>query len=163
MAEPLLQEGARILIPAQERFVARDHFITSLDPAAKVPIVYVMGNFNRWFLDKIEEPSGEVSLMWYELQRNSGDQTIVAELGGVKRVETTLASVFALMHQQRLGQPGPLANNGWGNDFYVRDMAGELRSVYVHWCDEGWGVDSAPIVRTTEWPIRDRVFAPVNG
>ena len=163
MAEPLLQKGARVLIPAQERFVARDHFITSLDPAAKVPIVYVMGNFKRWFLDKIEEPSGEVSLMWYELQRNSGDQTIVAELGGVKRVETTLASVFALMHQQRLGQPGPLANNGWGNDFYVRDMAGELRSVYVHWCDEGWGVDSAPIVRTTEWPIRDRVFAPVNG
>lgn len=163
MPEPLLQEGAKVLIPAQERFLARDHFITSLDPAAQVPIVYVMGNFNRWFLDKVEEPSGEVSLMWYELQRNAGDQTIVAELGGVKRVETTLASVFALMHQQRLGQPGPLASNGWGNDFYVRDMAGELRSVYVHWCDEGWGVDSAPIVRTTEWPIRDRVFAPVSA
>jgi len=163
MAEPLLQEGARVLIPAQERFVARDHFIPSLDPAAKVPIAYVMGNFNRWFLNKIEEPSGEVSLMWYELQRNSGDQTIVAELGGVKRVETTLASVFALMHQQRLGQPGPLASNGWGNDFYVRDVAGELRSVYIHWCDEGWGVDCAPIVRTTEWPIRDRVFAPVRA
>ena len=163
MPEPLLQEGARVLIPAQERFLARDHFITSLDPAAQVPIVYVMGNFNRWFLDKVEEPSGEVSLMWYELQRNAGDQTIVAELGGVKQVETTLASVFALMHQQRLGQPGPLASNGWGNDFYVRDMAGELRSVYVHWCDEGWGVDSAPIVRTTEWPIRDRVFAPVRA
>jgi ABC-type cobalt transport system substrate-binding protein len=143
--------------------VARDHFIPSLDPAAKVPIAYVMGNFNRWFLNKIEEPSGEVSLMWYELQRNSGDQTIVAELGGVKRVETTLASVFALMHQQRLGQPGPLASNGWGNDFYVRDVAGELRSVYIHWCDEGWGVDCAPIVRTTEWPIRDRVFAPVRA
>lgn len=143
--------------------MARDHFIPNLDPAAKVPIAYVMGNFNRWFLNKIEEPSGEVSLMWYELQRNSGDQTIVAELGGVKRVETTLASVFALMHQQRLGQPGPLASNGWGNDFYVRDVAGELRSVYIHWCDEGWGVDCAPIVRTTEWPIRDRVFAPVRA
>jgi hypothetical protein len=163
MPEPLLQEGDKVLIPAQERFVARDHFITSLDPTAKVLIAYVMGNFNRWFLDKIEEPSREVSLMWYELQRNSGDQTIVAELGGVKRVETTLGVVFALMQQQRLGQPGPLASNGWGNDFYVRDIAGELRSVYVHWCDEGWGVDCAPIVRTTEWPIRDRVFAPVSA
>jgi len=163
MPEPLLQEGAKVLIPAQERFVARDHFITSLDPTAKVLIAYVMGNFNRWFLNKVEEPSREVSLMWYELQRNSGDQTIVAELGGVGRVETTLGAVFALMQQQRLGQPGPLANNGWGNDFYIRDIAGELRSVYVHWCDGGWGVDCTPIVRTTEWPIRDRVFAPVSA
>jgi len=162
MPELLLQEGAKVLIPAQERFVARDHFIASLDPAAKVPIAYVTAGFNRWFLDKIEEPSREVSLIWYELQRNSGDQTIIAALGGVQRVETSLGALFALMQQQRLGQPGPLASNGWGNDFYVRDTAGELRSVYVHWCDEGWGVDSAPIVRTTEWPIRDRVFAPVN-
>ena len=79
------------MIPAQERFVARDHFITSLDPAAKVPIVYVMGNFNRWFLDKIEEPSREVSLMWYELQRNSGDQTIIAALGGKAKRNRTNA------------------------------------------------------------------------
>jgi hypothetical protein len=161
MPEKLLQKGDSVTVAAQDRFIARDHFAADLGPKAKVRIAYVMGNFNRWFLGKVEEPAPEVSLVWFELQRNAGDQIILAELGGGSRVETTLSALFALMARQHAGQAGPLANNGWGNAFYVRDVAGELRSVYIHWCDEGWGVDAEPIVRATEWPIRDRVFAPL--
>ena len=161
MDEPLLKMGQQVHVSTRNTFVARDHFVANLDPEAEVLIAYVQESFNRWFRDKSEEPAAERSLVWHELQRNAGDQEIIAELGGPERVETSLGVVFSLMHQQQKGQAGPLANNGWGNNFYVRDVKGELRSVYVHWCDEGWGVDSAPIVRTTEWPVRDRVFVPV--
>jgi len=162
MPEALFRNGDKIRIPAQPKFTARDHFVPNVNPSAQVLIVYIQGAFNRWFLNKTEDPTPETSLTWYELQRDAGDQTIVAELGGTKYVESTLSTVFALMEQQRRGQEGPLASNGWGNNFYVRDTAGELRSVYIHWCDEGWGVDAAPIVSHSEWPIRDRVFAPAS-
>jgi hypothetical protein len=67
------------------------------------------------------------------------------------------------MQRQHLGQTGVLASNGWGNTFYVRDVSGELRAVNVHWCDDGWFVDAARLGRLAEWPIRDRVFAPVTA
>src|SRR5207253_2912848 len=86
MSEPLFRNGDEIQIPALESFVAREHFVVSLAPAARVRIVYIQGNFNRWFLNKPEAASAETSLIWYELQRDAGDQTIVAELGGPKRV-----------------------------------------------------------------------------
>jgi hypothetical protein len=162
MPESLLRRGDKILVSTQGKFAAREGFRVSLDPGATVLIAYVTDGFARHFLDKLEEPVPEVSLVWYELQGNAGNQAIVADLGGATQVETALGVVFALLLRQGHGKPGPLANNGWGNAFYVRDVSGDLRSVYVHWCDEGWGVDSTPIVSNLEWPIRDRVFVPFH-
>ena len=168
MPDSLFQYGGRVVQEARGRFSAQDQFVPGIVLNAKVRIVYLSNNFLRWFGGKVEEPSAALSLAWYELQRNAGDRAIIAELTGdtlrsdkLEReflVETTLGGVFSLMEKQRRGQSGPLASNGWGNDFYVRDVSGQLRSVYVHWCDQGWGVDSLPIIRTSEWPIRDRVF-----
>lgn len=160
MPESLLRRGDKILVPAQGVFAARDGFRVSLDHGATVLIAYVTDGFARHFLDKVEEPAPEVSLVWYESQSNVGNQAVIADLGGATQVETTLGVVFALLLRQGHGKFGPLANNGWGNGFYVRDINGDLRSVYVHWCDEGWGVDSTPIVSDFEWPIRDRFFVP---
>ena len=163
MAEPLLKTGEVVTIPARAAFSAREYFVANLEPRAPVRIAYVLGNFTRWLLDK-QEPGGKaVSLRWYELQRNASDKVIVPELGGPERVESTLAAIFYLMGQQRAGQAGPMATNGWGNQFYVRDTAGVLRGVNIHWCDGGWGVEAVSIGRDAEWPIRDRVFTAITN
>ena len=68
------------------------------------------------------------------LRRGGLERALLAVSGGIDGV--------ALL-AQRAGQAGPLASNGWGNQFYIRDTAGVLRGVNVHWCDDGWGVDLA--------------------
>jgi hypothetical protein len=160
MAEPLLKPGDVVRVPALGRFVASDRFIPDLTPGAPVRIAYLLGGFQRWMMPKVEGSVPAATLQWYELQRNGSDRSMISELGGAEKVETTLSTVFSLMEAQRAGTTGPLANNGFGNTFYVRDTNGELRAVNIHWCDDGWGVEAVQIVRIAEWPIRDRVFAP---
>jgi hypothetical protein len=161
MSEPLFDKPTTFEIPAtSENFVARDHFTVSLRPG-RVRIVYVLGNFERWFLEKVEPPFSGSKLLSRELQRDASDAAIVAELGGEQAAETTLTEIFALMSRQPAGGQGFLASNGWGNNFYVRDVAGALRVVDVHWCDDGWGIEAASIKRIAEWPIRDRVLCRI--
>jgi hypothetical protein len=159
--EQMLKPGEAVDIPARPEFSAREAFHASLEPRSHVLIAYVLGNFERWLKSKRESESYPIKLQWLELQNNAPDRDIVPELGGAAKVETTLAAIYYLMEQQRAGQPGVMASNGWGNIFYVRDTSGELRSVNIHWCDDGWGVEAMAIGGATEWPIRDRVFVPV--
>ncbi len=158
MRESLLLRGGQVRADGASQFSAA-LFQPGNGPEQDVRISYLSSGFLKWFGSRVEPSVPPLSLVWYELQDNAGDQSILEELGSIP-VEVPLATVFGLMKRQDRGQPGPLANNGWGNDFYVRDASGQLRSVYVHWCDGGWGVDALPIVRQSTWPIRDRVFVP---
>jgi hypothetical protein len=159
MPEQLLNFGAIAeFAGTAKRFAAQDRFVVNMAPGTPVLISYVLGNFERWFHDKVEEPVSAASIEWHELQRNANDEELLAALGGAARAETTLSEVFAFMERQGKGQAGFLATNGWGNIFYVRDAGGELRAVDVHWCDDGWNVEAGRIGRNMEWPIRDRVY-----
>ena len=161
MSGTLLKPGDTIDVrPSAEPFVVQDHFVLNIESRDKILISLIAGDFLKWFQQKREIPAGPATLRCYELQDNAGDASIVAELGGEARVETTLAQVFWLLERQKRGERGALANNGWGNIFYIRDVSGTLRSVYVHWCDEAWNVEAVRIGRAAEWPIRDRAFAP---
>ena len=158
--DTLLQPGETIFIPGTEPFAVSVNFRPDMGPEAQVRIASVLANFVRWFFEKGEGAASSSVVEWLELQRNASNSTILHELGGAVGVETSLASAFWLMLQQNAGQPGPLATNGWGNVFYVRDAVDQLRSVNIHWCDGGWSIDAMPIDTKTEWSIRDRVFRP---
>ena len=156
--EALLKPGESIVIPATDSFAVSANFAPDMTAEARVLIESVLGNFVRWFFEKTEDAGASSIIEWWELQSNASNTRILTELGGPAEAETTIASVYWLMLQQNAGQPGPLATNGWGNVFYVRDTTGQLRSVNIHWCASGWSVDAMQTESAAEWPIRDRVF-----
>ncbi len=165
MAEPLFVAGNKTIdVQASAgNFVVKDRFFVNYEQRDKLMIAYIVGHFPQWFSGKVEGPVAASTLHYYELQRDAGDKAILSALGGEGRVETTMTEVYALMDRQRSGQGGILAINGWGNIFYVRDEQGVLRVVYVHWCDDAWGVEASLMHRKdTEYPVRDRVFTRVQ-
>jgi len=163
MREPLFVAGKTADVAASAgNFVVRDRFVLNMEQHDKLLIAYMIGHFPQWFGGKVEGPVAASTLRYYELQRDAGDRSILEALGGEAKIETTMTEVYALMDRQRTGQGGILAINGWGNIFYVRDELKVLRVVYVHWCDDAWGVEASPMLRKdVEYPIRDRVFARV--
>jgi|ERR1019366_7552639 hypothetical protein len=164
MAEPLFVAGKTIDVQASTgNFIVKDRFVLNMERNDRLMIAYIVGHFPQWFNGKVEGPVAASTLRYYELQYDAGDRPILEALGGEASVETTMTEVFALMDRQRSGQGGILAINGWGNIFYVRDELNVLRVVYVHWCDDAWGVEASLMHRKdVEYPIRDRVFARVR-
>ena len=164
MAEPLFVAGKTIDVQASPgNFVVKDRFALNMERRDRLLIAYFAGHFSQWFDGKVEGPVAASTLRYYELQRDAGDTSILDSLGGEAAVETTMTEVYALMDRQRSGQGGILAINGFGNIFYVRDQANALRVVYVHWCDDAWGVEASLMQRKdVEYPIRDRVFVRVR-
>ncbi|HXP88353.1 MAG TPA: hypothetical protein VN841_26735 [Bryobacteraceae bacterium] len=122
MPGPILKPGDTVDVwPTTEPFIAQDHFVLNIESRDQILISLIGGDFLRWFHEKREIPAGPATLRSYELQDNAGDATIVAELGGEQKAETTLAQVFWLLERQKRGERGALANNGWGNlwDLYT--------------------------------------------
>ena len=158
MDGPLLTLGATVRLKGSNApFVASEHFVFCMDDK-KVMVSYIEGGFPKWLMPKTEQPVGATTLRCYELQRDAPDDDIFAALGGEQHCESTLTEVFMLMQEQNHGQEGVLATNGFGNHFYIRDTAGVLRMVGVHWCDGGWFVEGDRIRGEAWWPVKDRVF-----
>jgi hypothetical protein len=158
MEGPLLVPGATVRLKGSAApFVASEHFVFCMDEK-KVMISYIEGGFPKWLMPKVEEPVGATMLRYFELQRDAPDDDIFAALGGEQNCESTLTEVFMLMQEQNHGQEGILATNGFGNFFYIRDAAGVLRMVGVHWCDGGWFVEGNRVRGEAWWPVKDRVF-----
>jgi len=134
-----------------------------------VKISYIGDNFTSWFLsgdDKIEDPISEQTLRCHKLRQFSVDGPIIIELGGAEKSETTLPEMFSLMEKQGKGENGVLLNNGYANIFYIRDIAGVLRTVFVVWYDGGWDVDAHSVESPLRWSDGGQVFSrnpPVGG
>ena len=62
----------------------------------------------------------------------------ITELGGEEKAEVTLSEIWRLMVRQANGEKGVLLINGLANIFYVPDVSGVLRTVYVYWLVGGW-------------------------
>ncbi len=63
------------------------------------------------------------------------------------------------MAAQPNGEKGTLLNDGSANIFYVPDLKGVLRAVYVYWYDGRWRVDANPVEGPGRWYGGDRVFS----
>lgn len=144
------------------KFVAKEKFVRDTGNDAKVKINYLGDNFTKWFLagsGKIERPMGKQTLCYGDLKKASVDVPIITELGGAKKAETSLTELFSLMEKQGNGEGGALLTNGWTNIFYIKDMQGVLRAVYVDWNADGWGVLADVVSDPREWNDGYRVFS----
>ena len=144
------------------KFVAIDKFTKNTGHKAKVRISYIGDTFTEWFLKgngKTEESIYESNLRYHKLLQGSVDSPIIAELGGEEKAETTLTEIFSLMEKQSKGEAGVLLNSGWANIFYIRDMKGLLRVVFVYWYDDGWYVSVHSVEYPDGWYSGNRVFS----
>ncbi len=115
-------------------------------------------NFISWFASKVEEDVPDGLLVPLTLTQSANDSEVIADLGGEAVAEVTLSEIWRLMVAQSNGGEGALLNNGWANIFYVRDVNSVLRSVYVDWRDDGWGV-RAGALGGIRWYGGRRVFS----
>ena len=160
--EPLLIPiGTVDVVATASPFVARDRFVVNTKQNAPVKIAYLWDDFRVWFTDKVEQPFEGSTLKYGKLSRSSVDGSIIAELGGEEKAETTLAEIFSLMATQPNGESGPLLTNGYANIFYVRDAKGVLRAVRVRWYADGggWRVNALSVTGQDGWFDGRRVFS----
>lgn len=155
----LVMVGTISIAATTEKFVASEKFVANPQANTKVKILYLDDLFKYWFLDKIEEPIQGGELRFQKLAKASDDGPIIAELGGEEKVETTLTEMFSLMKRQGKGEVGTLLTNGYANIFYIRDINGGLRTLYVYWYDGGWHVDANSIEKRFEWNDGLQVFS----
>jgi hypothetical protein len=159
----ILELVSTVVVPATTgKLVAREKFVLDTGRKAKVKISYLGDNFKAWFLNgagKTEDPITEQTLRYHKLRQSSVDGSIIAELGGEEKSETTLAEMFSLMEKQGKGEDGVLLNNGWWNIFYIRDQSAVLRAVCVRWDDGGWRVVAGSVEDPYRWSVGRRVFS----
>lgn len=147
-------------VPATtEKFVVKDNFKVDISKMAKVKISYLSVDFQRWFSAKVEHPFAGSKILGRKLENNSIDGPIIYELGGQEKAEITLAEIYAMMTDQFNGKNGCLLNNEWANIFYVNDVNGTLRTVFVAWVNGGWRVGASSIEDHYKWMAYRLVFA----
>lgn len=150
----LLEAIDTVTIPGTERFVAQEKFVVGKTP---VKIARLDDRFKDWFSTKTEESVGVTTLCFSKLTRSELDGPIMAELGDAK--ETMLVQVYTLMEREANGEEGVLLTDGWANIFYVRDIKGRVRAVYISWSTDGWGVHAHSVDVGHKWVDRLRVFS----
>lgn len=168
VAEPkptpsILELVGTAVIPATTgKFVVKEKFVINTKRNAKILISCLGDNFMAWFLNgdgKTEDPMSGQVLCYHKLRQSSVDGPIITELGGEAKAETTLSETFSLMEKQGKGEDGVLLNNGYANIFYIKDSAGVLRAVDVHWYGGGWDVYADSVEHPFRWRVGDQVFS----
>ncbi|MCX6760056.1 MAG: hypothetical protein NTW46_01795, partial [Candidatus Nealsonbacteria bacterium] len=112
LKEPdLLKQVETVAVKGAERFVAKDHL-------KEANVGWTSDNFQKLFLDKVEESVKDAAIAVHRLERDSLDAPILAELGN--RAETKLAYLFELLEKQSKGEKGTLLTNGYANIAYIK-------------------------------------------
>ena len=156
----LLELVSTVLVPATtKKFITKERFVLNTKRNASVKISYLGDDFRAWFLGKTEEPLPEQTLRYAKLGQISLDASIIAELGGEEKAETTLSELLSLMEGQKNGEDGPLLSNGLWNIFYIKDVTGVLRAVSVIWLGDGWYVNASSIEDPDRWSAGNDVFS----
>lgn len=145
----LLEFVTGVNIPAIDRFVVRDH--CGVGKKNGVKIAWLGDNFQRHFLDKIEEGVEAAELKIHKLLQASLDSPIITELGD--RHEITFGQLFVLLQKQGKGEQGPLPVNGWANIAYIRDQDGALWAADAAWdeINDGWSVEASSVENPYGW------------
>lgn len=154
-SKKLLQHKTTVSAATVQRFVASERL-------AAANIGWRGENFNRLFLDKVEENvlAGRIAIS--SLVRTSLDPEIMVALGRTRRV-TRLAHFFQLLEKQAKGQTGPLLTNGMANIAYCVGSDGNVWAVSAHWHSFGhcWYVGAHSVGGPREWIAGLRVLSQV--
>ncbi|EKE10712.1 MAG: hypothetical protein ACD_15C00208G0001 [uncultured bacterium] len=142
-----------------EPFIAKEKFVVNTDSDAKVKIYSLGENFENNFLGKVENPIGKSTLYYFKLLKRLVDDSIMEELGGKDKVESSLYEMYSLMEKQGHGQAGILLTNGYANIFYIRDNVGVLWAVGCGWDVDGWRVNAYSVAGPDEWGGGSQVFS----
>jgi len=155
----ILQYLGLVNIPAfKEKFIACDNFIKT---NKKIAFHGFGSNFENWFLGKVEDHVNETNIRYDKITKNLlKNNSIIAELGGKKKVPTTLAELYSLLVKQGNGKKGVLLDDGSFNIFYILDTNGILRTVSVRWYDNGWSVRADQVeTHNAVWNVGHQVFS----
>lgn len=117
-------------------------------------IEWVSSDFQDWFGEmEVEETVDTAPLTFKKLERDMLDKEILEEW---KPAEVTLADVLVTMKTN-----GNMLKDGWANLFYVKDITGELRTVYVGWRSgsRGWLVSAYSVSDRIWWGAGSQVFS----
>jgi len=132
----LLRKLVTVPVKGAKKFVAKDHIKSA-------NVGYTGTNFDKLFLDLVEENVEDANLAGHSLGRKSLDAPIMAELGD--RAKIKLAHFFGLVEKQSKGEAGTLLTNGCANIAYIEGIDGNLWVVGALWVS-GYGV----------WDVRAR-------
>ena len=129
----LLKLVCTVKVPATTtKFVVSEKFKVNTGRNAPVKISYLGYNFKCWFMRKSETPITGTDLYCFKLLCSSLDTSILKDLGGNEKAETTLTDMYSLMEGQKHGEEGILSNSlDWPNIFYIKDIEGVLRFVWL--------------------------------
>ncbi|MBP6855850.1 MAG: hypothetical protein KBC26_02705 [Candidatus Pacebacteria bacterium] len=155
----LLEPIGAIKIQSPANFIAIRHFRLYESEHEPVLIGWIGPHFTEHFLPKVEEMSEDHNLSIFTLTRASCDAPIVSELGGEDGIETTLFKINKFLVSQGRGQGGILLTNGHFNIFYVRDIYGELCSVFLYWGGDFWGIESRSLSCLLSYDADSQVFS----
>ncbi len=125
-------------IALKQLFVVADHFKVD---NSEVGFYCIGRGFREYFLEKVEVVIVKPPKFHHIVKHDSSDTDMYVFLGGEKVALVTLAGVFELLKLQPRGESGPLLTSGFANFFYIHDIKGRIRVVYVHWYNGGWNVD----------------------
>lgn len=156
-ANALLELVTTTQTPAVEAFNAKEKLAIGTQDGVK--IVWHGDNFKMHFLGKCELDVPAQELRVHKLLEKSLDAPIIAELGGEKLVETSLATMFEMLKKQGQGQKGSLLTNGYANIFYIKDDAGTLWAVYARWYGGGWDLFALSVTDPDSWPRVSQVVS----
>jgi hypothetical protein len=157
---PLIVPVGTIDVPATEfRFVARDHFVINTGENVQVEIARFGENFTTRFLGKVEQPFGGSTLRYGDLSRAAEHDSVIAELGGEERAQTTLVECFSCMltHAQENKKNNTVPDRR-SHVFYVPDINEVICAVDFRWYDDGCHMYAYPTSIADKWPEGTRIY-----
>ncbi len=145
-----------VSVTAVKRFVAREHL-------AEANIGSRGDNFNRLFLDHVEEnvPAGRVAI--HALVEDSPSPEIMVELGRARRL-IHLAHFFQLLKKQARGQAGPLMIKEKWNIADCIGSDGNVWAVVADWLSVSrfWSIEAYSVGLLVEWDAGSRVLSQAD-
>ena len=121
-----LKRIARVAVGGAKWFVPKDHIQSA-------NIGRMDDGFRMFFLDKVEENVNGTIIVVHQLEKDSLDVSILAELGD--HAQISLAHFFELLEKQSKGESGQLLTNGYAMIAYIIDKDGNTRAVNAIWSD----------------------------
>ncbi len=139
--QQILEVLGTVNVPTTEDFVVRS-YIRDMETRSN-RIIDIEDKFKEWFFDQTAGINQESKIQYHRLWKQSNDISIIAELGGGEKVETTTAEMLVLLNRQLGGTKGALSTEGYWNIFFIRDRCCVLRAVFCRWLGDNWKLSAA--------------------
>lgn len=148
----LLKFVGHASVKATNKFIAKDNL-------KQANVGFTGNNFDRFFLNKVENDIRAGKVVVHELKKASFDKPILDELGD--RAEISMAHFFDLLERQKDGGAGVLLANGYVNIAHIRDAEGNPWAVDACWdsANRSWLVNAGSVEHPYGWSGGNRVLS----